>query len=42
VAGVLAQHMRTHNVSAQDAVARVIDDPALLRLADLGTVVNVV
>jgi hypothetical protein len=42
VAGVLAQYMRTHGVSAADAVARVVDDPALLRLADLGTVINTV
>jgi hypothetical protein len=42
VAGVLAQHMRTYGVTAAQAVARVIDDPALLRLADLGTVINVV
>ncbi len=41
VAGALAHHMRTHGVSARQAVDRVIDDPALLRLADLGTVVNV-
>ena len=40
VAAALVNHMRTHGVSATDAVARVIDDPALLRLADLGTVIN--
>jgi hypothetical protein len=40
VAGALVNHMRTHDVSAKDAVVRVIDDPALLRLADLGTVIN--
>jgi hypothetical protein len=41
VAGALAQLMLTTGVSATEAVARLIDDPSLLRLADLGTVVNV-
>ncbi len=40
VAAALVNHMRTHGVSAAEAVERVIDDPALLRLADLGTVIN--
>ncbi|HET6954526.1 MAG TPA: S8 family serine peptidase [Acidimicrobiales bacterium] len=42
VAGALAQHARTFGVPVADAVTRVIDDPALLRIADLGTVVNLV
>ena len=41
VAAALVNHMRTHDVHATTAVERVVDDPALLRLADLGTVVNV-
>jgi hypothetical protein len=42
VAGALANLMLTTGVSATQAVERLIDDPGLLRLADLGTVVNVV
>ncbi len=42
VAGALARLMLTAGASATEAVERLIDDPALLRLADLGTVVNVV
>jgi hypothetical protein len=42
VAGALAHHALTYDVTVAEAVARVIDDPSLLRLADLGTVVNVV
>jgi len=41
VAGALAHHARTHGVTVAAAVERVIDGPALLRIADLGTVVNV-
>jgi hypothetical protein len=40
VAGILAQHARVHQVSVADAVAQVIDNPLLLRIADLGTVIN--
>jgi len=40
-AGALAHHARTHDVTVADAVTRVIDHPGLLRLADLGTAVNV-
>jgi Subtilase family len=41
VAGALAHQMLAYGLSAQEAVAKVIDGPSLLRLADLGTVVNV-
>jgi Subtilase family len=41
VAGALAQHARVHQVSTAEAVTQVIDNPLLLRIADLGTVVNV-
>jgi hypothetical protein len=41
VAGALAQHARVHQVSMADSVTQVIDNPLLLRIADLGTVVNV-
>jgi hypothetical protein len=41
VAGALAHHARTHDVTVADAVTRVIDHPGLLRIADLGTVINV-
>jgi Subtilase family len=41
VAGALAHHARLHQVAVADAVTQVIDNPLLLRLADLGTVVNV-
>jgi hypothetical protein len=41
VAGALVHHARSHGVPVADAVRRVVDDPSLLRLADLGTVVNV-
>jgi len=41
VAGALAQHARVHQVSMAEAVTQVIDNPLLLRIADLGTVVNV-
>jgi len=41
VAGVLAQHARVHQVSVADAVTQVIDNPLLIRIADLGTVINV-
>jgi hypothetical protein len=40
VVAALAREMATYAVSAADAVGRVIDDPDLLRLPDLGTVVN--
>jgi hypothetical protein len=40
VAGILAQHARVHRVSVADAVTQVIDNPLLLRIADLGTVIN--
>jgi hypothetical protein len=42
VAGALAHHARTHHVPVAAAVDRVVDDPMLLRIADLGTVVNVI
>jgi hypothetical protein len=41
VAGALAQHARVHQVTMAEAVTQVVDNPLLLRLADLGTVVNV-
>jgi len=41
VAGALAQHARVHQVTMAEAVTQVIDNPLLLRIADLGTVVNV-
>jgi Subtilase family len=40
VAGALVHHARTHRVPLATAVERVVDDPMLLRIADLGTVVN--
>jgi subtilisin family serine protease len=42
VAAALACEMIIHNVTADEAVARLIDAPGLLRLPDLGTVVNTV
>lgn len=42
VAGALAHQKVTRGISVQEAVERVIDDPALLRIPGLGTVVNVV
>jgi len=42
VAGVLAHQKLTRGVTVQEAVERVIDDPALLRIPGLGTVVNVI
>ncbi|HEX4868904.1 MAG TPA: S8/S53 family peptidase [Acidimicrobiales bacterium] len=41
VTAALARAMGTYDVSAAKAVERVIDNPALLRLPDLGTLVNV-
>jgi len=41
VAGALARLMAQTGCSAQEAVARTIDEPALLRIPNLGTVVNV-
>lgn len=40
VAGALVQEMITQRVTADEAVARVVDAPGLLRLNGLGTVVN--
>jgi subtilisin family serine protease len=40
VAGVLAREIMIRNLHPEDAVARVIDEPSLLRLPGLGTVVN--
>ncbi len=42
VAAALARTMMAEGCTAKEAVERVIDDPALLRLPGLGTVVNVV
>jgi len=42
VAGAIAHHARTHHVPVATAVERVVDDPLLLRIADLGTVVNLI
>ncbi|MDQ4098459.1 MAG: S8 family serine peptidase, partial [Actinomycetota bacterium] len=42
VAGALARMMMAEGLSAQAAVKRVIDAPSLMRIPDLGTVVNVV
>lgn len=42
VVGALARMMMWARCSAPEAVARVIDAPALLRIANLGTVVNVI
>jgi hypothetical protein len=41
VVGALAREMAASGVSATDAVARLIDNPALFRIPGLGTVVNV-
>ncbi|MGQ0617995.1 MAG: S8 family peptidase [Acidimicrobiia bacterium] len=41
VAGALARAMIAAGSTAREAVARVIDDPSLMRLDNLGTVVNV-
>ncbi len=40
VVAALAREMRLSGVDAKQAVARVIDAPGLLRIPDLGTVVN--
>ncbi len=40
VAGALAREMTVNGCSARDAVTRLIDQPALLRLPGLGTVIN--
>ncbi len=40
VVGALAVAMRRHGLTAQQAVAEVIDDPSLMRIPGLGTVVN--
>jgi hypothetical protein len=42
VAGALLRHARLHDVSLEDAVEQVVDDPALMRIPDLGTVVNTI
>jgi hypothetical protein len=42
VAGALAHQALTRGVTVHQAVERVIDDPALLRIPGLGTVVNVI
>jgi len=41
VVAALAREMQRSGVSAPEAVARVVDAPALLRIPDLGTVVNI-
>lgn len=41
VVGVLAREMAVSGISAADAVTRLIDHPALLRIPGLGTVINV-
>jgi hypothetical protein len=41
VTAALARYMGTYDVGAAEAVKHVIDDPHLLRLPDLGTVVNI-
>ena len=40
VAAALAREMTVNKCSAQDAVTRLIDQPALLRIPGLGTVIN--
>ena len=40
VVGALAREMAT-GTTATDAVAKLVDNPALLRLPGLGTVINV-
>ena len=40
VVAALARQMLTYGVGAQEAVRRVVDDPCLLKIPDLGTVVN--
>ncbi|HVM52452.1 MAG TPA: S8/S53 family peptidase [Acidimicrobiales bacterium] len=40
VVAALAREMACYGLSAADAVARVVDDPGLVRIPDLGTVVN--
>jgi len=42
VVGALARVMREQNCTARQAVARVVDAPALMRIPNLGTVVNVI
>ncbi len=42
VAGALARTMWAEDCDGVDAVARIIDNPSLLRIPDLGTVVNVI
>jgi subtilisin family serine protease len=41
VAGALARTMALENCTAEDAVERIVDNPSLLRIPGLGTVVNV-
>ncbi len=41
VVAALAREMRRSGVSAREAVDRVVDAPGLLRIPDLGTVVNI-
>ena len=42
VVGALARVMREQHCTAREAVARVVDAPALMRIPNLGTVVNVI
>jgi subtilase family protein len=42
VAGALLRHVRVYGGTVQAAVEQMIDDPALMRIPDLGTVVNVI
>jgi hypothetical protein len=42
VSGALVRHARLHGITLTEAVERVVDDPALMRIPDLGTVVNTI
>ncbi len=42
VAGALARRILTDGCTAEEAVSRVVDAPALMRIPNLGTVVNVI
>jgi hypothetical protein len=42
VAGAVARTIAAEKCTAADAVKRVVDEPALMRIPNLGTVVNVI
>ncbi len=42
VSGALVRHAKLHGIPLDEAVEYVVDDPALMRIPDLGTVVNTI